>query len=228
MWHVSKSLTTLVVTGTAIVLVNLAVGCDTMSEFGGPSLPTIERTRDVPDSGLSAPRSAASTPDPVGSSAEGSPPDYDRSEFEHWSDLDDDGCNTREEVLLRDAEEFTRGTDGCVDEVVVIGPYTGETLTGRSAIDVDHVVALSDAWYSGAWKWTDERRELFANNLGNLLAVQDNENASKGGDGPDEWRPPRRDFWCEYGTIYLEIKREWHLRITPEERRALWELIATC
>lgn len=167
---------------------------------------------------------APTTPPPTST-----PGDYDRSEFgSGWIDADGDGCDTREEVLLRDAVEYTLGPDGCIDHVVILGPYTGQRIEGRSEIDVDHVFALANAWESGAWAWTDSRREAFANDENNLLAVQDNENQSKGSRGPDEWRPPRREYWCAYAGIYEETAARWQLQISAAEREALDELLATC
>lgn len=171
-------------------------------------------------------------PAPSSDTADGGAPpnrDYDRDKFgSGWADADGDGCDTRDEILARDALAFTLGPDGCVEEVTIIGPYTGERIEGRSGIDIDHVVALCDAWESGAWRWSPEQRRAFANDPHNLLATQDNENQRKGCDGPDEWRPPVEGFWCEYATIYEESKARWKLHIVRSERFALDELLATC
>ena len=112
---------------------------------------------------------------------------YVRAAFgDSWVDTDHDGCNQRDDVLLRDA---VRGTtqvqqQGACDHDVLAGtwhdPYTGRTLVftdlkdlhQAEAIQIDHVVPLAEAWVSGARSWSKERRELFANDLGELLAVE--------------------------------------------------------
>jgi hypothetical protein len=83
---------------------------------------------------------------------------YERALFPHWSDLDGDGCDTRSEVLARDAIQSTVGPDGCVRYVVILDPYTGERVAGRAEIDIDHLISLRDAWDSGAHAWTTARR----------------------------------------------------------------------
>lgn len=148
-------------------------------------------------------------------------PPYDRGAFEHWSDLDGDGCDTRDEILARDAREITFGADGCVDEVTVVDPYTRQRVIGRSEIDIDHVVALKDAWESGAWRWTDEQRERFANYEDNLVAASDDVNREKSDKGPDEWQPSDPATHCRYVSLYTNAKIEHNLTITPPEREAL-------
>jgi len=107
---------------------------------------------------------------------------YRRSLFVHWSDLDGNGCDTREEVLKRDSISKPQ-----VDPYrcyVVAGDwyskYDGKTLSDRSDVDIDHVVALKEAWDSGAWAWSMSQRQAFANDLTDrrtLIAVSDRVNA---------------------------------------------------
>jgi len=157
------------------------------------------------------------------------PPPYDRDRFgSGWIDADGDRCDTRDEVLARDALGATVGPDGCVDHVVVIDPYTGERVDGRAEIDIDHVVALGDAWRSGAHAWTDDAREAFANDQLNLLATSDDVNRAKSDDVPDLWRPPDRGGWCAYGDLYGAVKRTYGLTVTGAQTAALAELSTGC
>lgn len=152
---------------------------------------------------------------------------YDRDAFPHWSDLDGDGCDTRDEVLARAAIQSTDDDgDGCVDHVVIVDPYTGHRVAGRDQIDIDHVASLRDGWDSGADEWTQARREAFANDPANLVATQDDINREKSDRGPDEWQPPNPDKRCRYLTIYRDVKTRYGLAITGTQHRALSEGLA--
>src|SRR5690606_22084266 len=114
---------------------------------------------------------------------------YDRDEFgSGWQDPDRNGCDARNDVLARDMTDLTfkRGTHDCIVLTGVLDdPYSGATIdfqrgqTTSSAVQIDHVVALSDAWQKGAQQLSDDERELLANDPLNLLAVDGPTNASK-------------------------------------------------
>ncbi len=158
-------------------------------------------------------------------------PGYDRdARFGDWEDMDRDGCDTRETVLLADLVDVVVG-DGC--EVLagrLDDPYTGGRIRFRSgnAVQIEHVVPLCNAWDAGAHAWTDEQRVAFANDLRNLLAVDGPTNASKGCRTVDQWRPPARDSWCQVATITREVKRTYRLTVTPDEAGALLDMLVTC
>ncbi len=63
---------------------------------------------------------------------------------------------------------------------------TPSRSTDDSAIDIDHIVPLSEAWKSGASGWTTAKREQFANDLSiaQLIAVSASSNRSKGDSDP--------------------------------------------
>jgi hypothetical protein len=107
-------------------------------------------------------------------------------------------------------------------------PYTDQTFADPSDIDTDHVVALGNAWRSGASSWTDEERERYANDPEVLLSVEDNANQSKGDKGPEAWKPPNHDYWCEYARRWIWIKSDWHLTVNPAEKSSLREMLETC
>jgi Protein of unknown function (DUF1524) len=167
---------------------------------------------------------------------------YVREEFgSDWIDIDDNGCNQRDDVLLRDAVpgSTTVGRQGACDHDVLAGtwhdPYTGRTLRfldlkdlrQAEAIQIDHVVPLAEAWVSGAAGWTTERRERFANDLHELLAVDGPTNMSKGDGDPAAWRP-RRGYQCSYARRWIAVKTRWHLTVDPAEVTALRGMLGYC
>ena len=169
-------------------------------------------------------------------------PTYDRDAFgSPWADTDGNGCNQRDDVLLRDAvpDTVTVAPQGGCDHDVLAGtwvdPYTGRTLTfddlkdprQAQAIQIDHVVPLAEAWRSGASSWSGARRHRFANDLSVLLASDGPTNAAKGDDDPAAWRP-RKAFQCEYAERWVSVKSHWSLSVDRSERRALVELLDHC
>jgi len=157
---------------------------------------------------------------------------YDRDDWEHWTDRDDDCLDTRDEVL---AQESTPDALVVRDCEVVRGrwhdPYTGRTFTDPSNLHIDHVVPLKEAHISGGDDWRPRRRRAFANNLENrnaLMAVEAGANMSKGADDPAEWLPPNEAFHCSYARRWIAIKRSWDLSFDSAERRALRNILADC
>lgn len=169
-------------------------------------------------------------------------PQYVRKDFgSSWSDVDGNGCNQRDDVLLRDARKGTVKTQWqgrCPHDVLAgtwTDPYTGNKMTFTDlkdrkqsmAIQIDHVVPLSEAWRSGAYKWDREQRRQFANDLDNLLAVDGPTNASKSDLDPASWRP-RKGYQCAYATRWIGVKHEWELGADSSEVRALGEMLDYC
>ena len=157
---------------------------------------------------------------------------YKRSLFVHWSDLDGNGCDTREEVLKRDSISKPQ-----VDPYrcfVVAGDwfskYDGKNLSDRSDVDIDHVVALKEAWDSGAWAWSMSQRQAFANDLTDrrtLIAVTDRVNASKSDKDPSNWMPPLRSYWCAYLGDWISVKARWGLSMDQSEFGRIKNLLAS-
>lgn len=167
---------------------------------------------------------------------------YSRDAFgPSWTDIDDNGCNQRDDVLLRDSVRGTTTVQDqgrCYDDVLAgtwVDPYTGGTLTftdltnpsQAQAIQIDHIVPLAEAWVSGASVWTDQRRLEFANTFSVLLAVDGPTNASKGASDPAAWRP-RKAYQCRYAIRWIAIKHTWKLAADPSEVRALEEMLGFC
>lgn len=161
---------------------------------------------------------------------------YDRDLFgSGWGDPDHNGCDARNDILARDltVDSYKPGTDGCV---VLTGaltdPYTGKTIDfqrgqGTSTmVQIDHVVALSDAWQKGAQQLSAATRYEFANDPLNLLAVDGPTNASKGDSDAASWLPPNRGYWCAYVTRQVEVKHKYDLWMTQAEHQRSDEVLS--
>lgn len=158
---------------------------------------------------------------------------YDRSLFPHWIDADANGCDTRSEVLQRDTAQPVTFGSGCT---VATGQWTswydGVTWTAASDVDIDHLVPLGEAWASGAYNWTTDQRQAYANDLAVPYALQvvtDNVNESKGDRDPAQWMPPATDETCRYAVDWILVKYRWSLTIDSGEQAALVaDLAGTC
>ena len=156
-------------------------------------------------------------------------PDYDRTHWLLWIDVDGDCQDTRQEVLIEESLIVpTLDPRGCR---VVAGrwrdEYTGAVYSNPLDLDVDHRVPLANAHRSGAWAWDQSRKREYANNLDDpehLVAVGAAENRRKGDRGPEAWRPPFRDSWCHYAAAWQVVKRRWALTITADEDGAIREM----
>lgn len=160
---------------------------------------------------------------------------YTRRKYNHWIDTDGDKEDARVEVLIAESliPAQTKIKNGKV--VVISGlwvcPYTGTVVTVPGELDVDHMVPLKEAHESGAYSWSKEKREAYANELTNpdhLIAVTSGSNRSKGAKDPAEWLPPNRAYWCEYIKDWIDIKKEYQLAIDQAERDALKKAKNVC
>ncbi|MGW1883280.1 HNH endonuclease family protein [Streptomyces sp. NPDC001970] len=159
---------------------------------------------------------------------------YEREEFgPAWADTDDNGCGTRDDILKRDLEDVTFKDGHCkvTSGTLADDPYTGKSVVyerGRSKVDVDHVVALSDAWQKGAQKWDRDRRQAFANDPLNLLAVDSSTNRRKGDGDTATWLPPNTAYRCAYVARQVAVKRKYGLWVTSGERDAMKRVLGGC
>lgn len=161
---------------------------------------------------------------------------YNRDEWMRhgrWIDADRDGQTTRHEVLMEESSTLVLfDARGCA---VMAGtwhdPYGGEMCIFPSDLDIDHLVPLAHAHVSGGWAWKPARKQAYANDLAHpehLLAVNARLNRQKGDKGPHQWRSPRAEFWCDYATAWLAVKRRWRLMLTADEAAAIAEMLRTC
>jgi hypothetical protein len=161
---------------------------------------------------------------------------YDRDQFgPQWADVDRNGCDTRNDVLARDLtdEAVKAGTHDCVvTSGTLADPYTGRTIAfvkgDGSSVDIDHVVALSDAWQTGADRWDEARRTALANDPLNLLAVDYSANRQKGDGDAATWLPPERGYRCAYVARQVAVKAAYGLWVTQAEHDAIAGVLQGC
>ena len=161
---------------------------------------------------------------------------YDRDQFgSAWTDVNGNGCDTRNDILARDLTQTSIDGDGCtVRTGLLAGPYSrawipfvrGEDTS--ALVQVDHVVALSDAWQKGAQQLSAAQRERFANDPLNLLAVDGGLNQQKGDGDAATWLPPNREFWCPYVARQVAVKARYDLWVTSAERDAIARILTSC
>lgn len=164
---------------------------------------------------------------------EGARTGYDRDLFPHWVDDDGNRCDTREDVLIH--ESRTRAQVDPYGCKVMAGDwlslYDGLTFTDPGELHVDHVVALAEAWDSGASGWDTARRRAFANDLLRpeaLRAVSASSNLSKSDLDPGQWKPTRDSAWCEYANDWVTVKKAWDLSADQNEIDDLRVMLGTC
>lgn len=160
--------------------------------------------------------------------AESASAPYDRALFPHWVTVN--GCTTRETVLKRDGDGVVVGSDCYPTSGSWYSEYDGQTRTAPADISIDHVVALAEAWYSGASTWTTARRQDFANDLTGpqLIAVTAEVNSSKSDKDPAEWVPPLASKRCAYSKMWIHTKSRWGLSVDAAEKAALQPLLDSC
>ena len=159
---------------------------------------------------------------------------YDRALFDHWRDIDGDGCDSRDQVLKRDSISLPQ-VDPVNCNVIAgdwVSPYDGGRWSNPSDIDIDHVVALKEAWDSGAWAWNAAQRKAFANDTSDsrtLLAVTDSVNQSKSDKDPSNWLPPLQSYTCTYLGNWIAVKVRWSLSMDSSEYGRIKNLLqSTC
>ena len=151
---------------------------------------------------------------------------YTRKQFGNgWGKID--GCSVREVILARDLSDEKVG-EGCkVLSGVLQDPYTGQTIHFQrgektsSKVQIDHVVALSDAWQKGA-------QNLSANDPLNLLASEGQANQNKGDSDASAWLPPNKDFRCQYVARQIAVKKKYRLWVTDAEKQASAHVLEKC
>ncbi len=163
---------------------------------------------------------------------------YDRAAFgPAWADVAGDGCDTRDDVLRRDLTDIAvrSGTDGCeVATGVLADPYSGTTISftrgvsTSALVQIDHVVPLSNAWQTGAARWSATTREAFANDPLELLAVDGSLNEQKSDGDAATWLPPNHRIRCAYVARQVAVKARYALWVTPPEQAAIARVLASC
>lgn len=162
---------------------------------------------------------------------------YDRALFgQSWADVDRNGCDTRNDMLKRDLTGVTyvNSVPCKVKSGTLADPYTGTSIsflrgqTTSTAVQIDHVVALSDAWQKGAQQLTTEQRTAFANDPLNLQATDGPTNIKKGDGDAATWLPPNKGFRCEYVARQISVKATYELWVTQAEHDAMARILGDC
>lgn len=155
---------------------------------------------------------------------------YTRDAFRHWTDADGDGCSTRNEVLIAEADDPVSVGSGCsLSGGRWHSYYDRVSWTNDSDVDIDHMVPLAEAWDSGARSWKASTREAYANDLGDsrsLVGVTDDVNQAKGDQDVNEWLPTYDK--CRYLREFVAVKIRWRLKVDSAEKSAMSSLASGC
>ena len=163
---------------------------------------------------------------------------YTRAQFgQAWADVDRNGCDTRNDMLKRDLTniEYKAKTRNCVVATgVLLDRYSGETINfvrgnvSSMEVQIDHVVALSNAWQTGAFKLTLIQRTALANDPMNLFAVKGRLNLQKSDGDAATWLPPLKSFRCAYVAQQIAVKAKYSLWVTAPEKEAMTRILVAC
>ncbi|WP_213578569.1 HNH endonuclease family protein [Rhodococcus sp. USK13] len=168
---------------------------------------------------------------------------YSREQFgPSWSDDNGvegghNGCDTRNDILRRDLVEITYkpSTRDCVVATGTLhDPYTATTIAfvrgqdTSTAVQIDHVIALSDAWQKGAQQLSPERRRDLANDPRNLQAVDGPTNGQKSDSDAASWLPPNKGYRCTYVSRQIDVKALYNRWVTQAEKDAMIRVLAAC
>ena len=154
-----------------------------------------------------------------------------------WKDMNHNGCDTRNDILKRDLTNIVyraKTRDCVVESGVLVDPYSGETINFEKGqissmeVQIDHVVALADAWQTGAFGWTSLKREELANDPLNLLAVKGRLNSQKSDSDAASWLPPLKSYRCKYVARQIAVKVKYGLWVKPAEKTAMQNVLAKC
>ena len=158
---------------------------------------------------------------------------YSREQFGHGWSKHPDGCDTRNKILKRDLVNTTENEKCQILTGTLNDPYTGSQIEfsrsiNSSAVQIDHVVALSDAWQKGAQQISSERRVELANDPLNLLAADGPANQQKGDSDAASWLPENRTFRCQYIDRQIRVKQKYNLWVTEAEKSAMTKILSGC
>jgi hypothetical protein len=164
---------------------------------------------------------------------DGSMTGYSRAAFgPAWSDVDHNGCDTRNDILARDLTQVVRNGRCVVVSGMLVDPYSGKRIVfakaTAGAVQIDHVVALADAWRTGAATWTPAQRLAFANDPANLLAADGAGNDVKSDRSADRWAPNSVTRRCRFARVVVAVKVKYGLTVTQAEHDALAGMLGRC
>ena len=163
---------------------------------------------------------------------------YSRAAFgQSWADVDRNGCDTRNDILKRDltSVSYKPGTRNCVVfSGTLADRYSGETIkfvrgnVSSMEVQIDHVVALSNSWQTGAFKLSIAQRTALANDPLNLFAVKGRLNLQKSDGDAATWVPPLKSFRCAYVAQQIAVKAKYSLWVVAPEKAAMLAILSQC
>jgi hypothetical protein len=163
---------------------------------------------------------------------------YTRAQFgPAWADVDRNGCDTRNDILTRDLTSISyraKSRNCVVESGMLVDRYSGETINfvkgniSSMEVQIDHVVALSNAWQTGAFKLTADQRKALSNDPLNLFAVKGRLNSLKGDGDAATWLPPLKSFRCSYVAQQIAVKAKYSLWVTAPEKAAMVSILSKC
>jgi hypothetical protein len=163
---------------------------------------------------------------------------YSRDAFgQRWADVDRNGCDTRNDILKRDMTSivYKAKTRNCVVlSGTLIDKYSGESINfvrgevSSMEVQIDHVVALSNSWQTGAFKLSLAQRTALANDPLNLFAVKGRLNSQKSDGDAATWLPPLKSFRCAFVAQQIAVKAKYSLWVVPPEKAAMLAILAQC
>lgn len=226
-------------THTALIAGTIGLGliCSGCSAIGVSA--TDQREEAAETATIDASASAHEDPDLGKLKVKGKAPKtgYDREEKfgRSWIDVDQNGCDTRNDVLARDLEDITLDDDECtILGGVLDDPYTGKTINftrgqdTSSEVQIDHRVALMNAWQTGAQQISQSQREALANDPENLASVDGRANSQKSDGDTATWLPSNKDYRCQYVESQVSVKIKYDLWVTPAEKDAMSRELSKC
>ena len=158
---------------------------------------------------------------------------YARTQFgDGWASIN--GCDTRNLILRRDLTDVVESDDCKIVSGTLNDPYTGKVIifqrgeTTSALVQIDHVVALSNAWQTGAQLLAPEQREALANDPLELLAVDGAANQQKSDGDAATWLPSNKAFRCQYVARQIAVKQKYTLWVTVAEKNAIQTILAKC
>jgi hypothetical protein len=159
---------------------------------------------------------------------------YARSQFsDGWAQIGN--CDVRNLILQRDLVDLKLSSDGCVVlSGTLTDPYSGNVInfvrgsTTSEEVQIDHVVALSDAWQKGAQQLDSFTRLQFANDSLNLLAVDGSANQQKGDSDAASWLPSNKSYRCRYVARQIAVKQKYSLWVTEAEHSTMKRILNSC
>lgn len=151
-----------------------------------------------------------------------------------WKDVDRNGCDTRDDVLAADLTSLTKAGSCKVTSGTLVSVYSGRTVQftrgvkTSALVQIDHLVALMDAWQTGAQQISAGDRLALANDPLNLQAVEGSLNEQKGDGDAATWLPPRRAYWCTYVARQISVKHAYSLWVTAAEHDRMASILQGC